>query len=98
MTVRTLEERLKFDYGLKVGISLVEFKRGSSIRKCLIEITPRGIVNGLAEPREGDMYAAWDRIKGSVWASKPGFVTTWPAKNPEFMARFAGEPIATIEL
>lgn len=95
---RTIEDRIKFDSGLTVGVHLVEFKGCTSYRKVLIEITSRGVVNGLAEPREDDMYAAWDRIKGDKWCSRPGTVAVWPARNPEFMARFSGEPSATIEI
>ena len=95
---RTWEQRLKFDYGLSVGIHLVELVKDGKSRKVLIEIGKRRAVYGLAEPREGDMYAAWGRIRGNAWASRTGTVTTWPYENKEFMAQFSGTPVISIPL
>lgn len=95
---RTVEQKIKFDSGLTIGVHLVEFKQRTRTQLALIEITSHGSVYGLVKPSEHDMYAAWDRIKGDNWASRPGTVCVWPYKNPEFMARFEGEPRATIVL
>lgn len=93
---RTLEQRIKFDHGLKVGRSLVEFRRGDRTRKALVHITARKVIY-LAEPTEHDMYASWRRIRGDACTGEPGLFT-WPARNADFMAQFAGEPVATIDV
>jgi hypothetical protein len=94
---RTLEQRLKFDHGLTIGTSLVEFTHKGRTRRALVKIGPRGKVTALASPDYDDMYCSWFRIKGDVTAVIGG-VHVWAGRDPEFMAQFQGEPVATVEL
>lgn len=93
---RTLEQRIKFDHGLPIGQSLVKFTLGERERLALVEISPRGLVFYFTKPSEGDMYACWQRVKGDNTLTGQGAVMVWPARNAEFMARFEGQPAATI--
>jgi hypothetical protein len=96
--MRTLEQRLKFDHGLKIGINLVEFSHNGRNRLAVVEISPRGVVKAFAKPEPSDMYAGWFRIKGDVTTTKGMGVYSWPAKNPDIMSWFKGTPTATVEL
>jgi len=96
--VRTLEQRLKFDHGLPVGISLIAFTHVGNLKKALVEIGPRGKVWAFTEPEVGDMYASWFEVKGDKTISGKGRLLTWPAKDVDFMAQFVGTPLATIPL
>lgn len=98
MTARTIEHTLKFDSGLVIGDNLVEFTKGNRSRRAIIRIGARGAVYGMMQPAEGDMYCAFDRIKGDKWASMPGAIKLWGARDPEFMKQFAGAPRATVAL
>jgi len=98
MTARTIEQTLKFDSGLVIGDNLVEFTKGDRTRRAIIRIGARGAIYGLMAPDAGDMYSAFDRIKGDKWASAPGAIKLWGAKDPEFMKQFAGAPRAVIPL
>ena len=93
---RTLEQRIKFDHGLPIGQSLVEFTLGDRGRLALVEIGNRGQVYYFAKPRDEDMYASWQRIRGDVTKSGEGAVRVWPSRNAEFMAKFEGAPLASI--
>lgn len=96
MANRTLEQRIKFDHGLPIGQSLVRFTLGDRDRLALVQIYPRGKVFYLVKPDESDMYASWKRVKGDATCTGEGAVMVWPARDAEFMARFEGEPAATI--
>ena len=87
---RTLEQILKFDSGLSIGMTLVEFI-GPLRKRALVEITSRGLVRTLIMPSEGTMCSGWYRVKGDV-SKADGGVKVWPAKDVEWMARFEGEP------
>lgn len=95
---RTLEQRIKFDHGLPIGQSLVKFTQGERERIALVEISPRGLVFYFIKPANGDMYVCWQRVKGDSTLTGQGAVVVWPARNAEFMARFEGEPAATIQV
>ena len=93
---RTLEQRIKFDHGLPIGQSLVEFTLGERSRVALVEIGNHGQVYYFVKPRDVDMYASWQRVRGDVTKSGEGAVKVWPSRNAEFMAKFEGEPVARI--
>lgn len=96
MATRTLEQRIKFDYGLPIGQSLVLFTLENRSILALIEIGRRGEVYYFLKPELGDMYASWKRIRGDVSREGEGAVKVWPAKNAEFMEKFEGNPKAVI--
>lgn len=93
---RTLETRIKFDHGLPLGKSLVQFTLGEKSRLALVEIGQRGEVYYLTKPDEGDMYTSWARVRGDVTKSGEGAVIVWAARKPEIMALFEGAPVASI--
>lgn len=93
---RTLEQRIKFDQGLKIGQSLVRFTLGENSRLALVEIGRRGEVWYFTQPIEGDMYSSWTRVRGDNSISGSGAVKVWASKDAEFMARFNHEPDAEI--
>lgn len=95
---RTLEQRIKFDFGLTIGQHLVKFVRGDRFVLALVEIGSRGQVYYFAKPEVGDMYASWKRIRGDKTIVGEGAVKVWPEKDVEFMARFDATPAVTIEL
>lgn len=95
---RTLEQALKFDHGLTIGVHLVEFDKAGAKRLALIEIGARGAVYGMAKPNPNARTAGWDRIRGDVWVGLSGVASVWPARDAAFMARFDGEPAARISL
>lgn len=95
--MRTLEQRLKFDHGLTIGRHLVNMTHEGNTRKALIEISARGLVHMLLQPRDEDMYCSWARLKGDEYSTKGLRLYVWAARNhPELMAQFDGEPVATI--
>ncbi len=98
---RTLEERIKFDYGLTTGKDhLVRFAyQGRSINT-LVHITARGVVWWINEPDAGTMWASWERLNGNKSLGGIGrMLKTWPMYNdPDIMVKFVGDPVATIEL
>ena len=96
--MRTLEQRLKFEHGLKIGTNLIEFSHKGNRRLALVEISPRGVVRAFAKPELSDMYAGWFRVKGDMTITKGMGVYTWPAKSPDIMALFDGTPVAVVEL
>lgn len=96
--MRTLEERIKFDHGLPLGQSLVKFTLGERSRLALVEIGKRGEVYYFTKPDGGDMYSSWTRVRGDNSLSGSGAVKVWAHKDIEFMAKFDGEPAATIEV
>ena len=51
---RTFEEKVKFDSGLPIGVSLVKLVKGQAERLALVEITDRGKVYLIAKPGDGD--------------------------------------------
>lgn len=95
--MRTWEQRLKFDYGLPVGLSLVEMTKGTQTKRVLVEIGKRGKVSILPLPEPHDMYTGWLRVRGDTMTSEGGIVV-WAARKPEFMQQFEGEPKARIVL
>lgn len=96
--MKTLEERIKFDHGLTVGQHLVNFTLGEKSRLALVEISPRGQVWYFTKPIAGDMYTSWTRVRGNNSLSGSGAVKVWAENDVEFMAKFDGEPVATIEV
>ena len=97
-TPRTLEQRLKFDHGLKVGHNLIELTRGSQSKRALCDISTRGIVRVLLQPDASTMYSSWSRINGDASTHKGCDVIVWGARDPSIMAMFDGEPMASIAL
>ena len=95
--MRTYEEIIKFDSGLKIGTSLVNIECRGHSRKALVEISRRGRVALLFEPRLDEMYTSWRVIKENKTAK---FLNTivWGARDPECRKMFDGEPVATIKL
>ena len=73
---RTFEEKLMFDSGLPVGVSLGKLVKGQAERLALVEITKRGKVYLVAKPRDGDMYSCWDAVKGNN-QKRSIFFQTW---------------------
>lgn len=93
----TLEEKIKFDSGLSIGVHPVTFVLNGVIeRRALVEIRPRGAVYMLIEPDESDMYTSWWRIRGDMSSSEGGTVV-WGARDPALRKRF-DNPIARIEM
>jgi hypothetical protein len=97
-TGNTLQERIKFNYGLSVGQSLVKFTLGERSVLALVEIGNRGQVFYFKMPTEGDMYASWQKVEGDKTITGVGAIRVWPAKDADFMAKFAGEPSAIIPI
>jgi len=95
---RTLEQRIKFDYGLPMGQSLVRFTLGERSVDALVEIGKRGEVYYFVKPDAGTMYASWQRVTGDITKSGSGAIKLWAEKDAEFMARFSGNPAATIPI
>lgn len=93
---RTLEERIKFDHGLPIGDSLVSFTLGEQSRLAVVNIGNRGIVQYLIEPQPGDMYTSWTRCIGDNARIGKGNTIVWGARDPEIMAMFTGQVVATI--
>jgi hypothetical protein len=93
---RTLEDRIKFNHGLRIGQSLVKFTHLEHERIALVEISPRGEVWYFTKPTESEMYASWTRVRGDLSLSGKGAVVVWPSRNAEFMAKFDGDPAAII--
>lgn len=96
--MRTLEERIKFDHGLPVGQSLVEFTLAERSVLALVEISNRGEVWYFKKPAATDMYAGWVRVHGDKSHSGKGAVRVWPANDSKFMAKFEGQPAAVVEV
>lgn len=96
---RTLEERLKFDNGLRIGQNLVELTKGEQIKRAICAISPRGIVRVLVQPDASAMYSSWYRVRGDKSSFGRGEgVIVWGARDPSIMAMFDGEPVARIAL
>lgn len=97
MAERTLEQRIKFDHGLSIGRSLVQFTRGDRAITACVEIRPRGSVYVLVKPKDTDMYTSWSRLRGDNLSQGDGAIIVWAARNPELMAElFSGDHLATI--
>lgn len=80
---RTIEQTIKFDCGLKVGITPVTVQRRDGSRyDALVEITLRGVVRLIPKPGPEDMYTGWYRVKGNTWKPDSG------ARNPEWLRQF----------
>ena len=97
--MRTLEQRLKFDYGLTVGeCHLVKFTLGERSVVALVEIDRWGRVHYLKKPAPDQMYSTWQRVKGDA-SIADGAVYVWAArKRHELMARFDGPHVATVPM
>lgn len=93
---RTLEQRLKFDHGLPVGRSVIEFINGDKSVRALVEITARGVVSVITKPAESDMHSSWWRVRGDKAEIGKGSVIVWAARNPEVMAMFDGDVVARV--
>ena len=92
----TLEQRIKFDHGLPIGRSLVRFTLGELQRLALVEICENGRVFYMVKPGDGDMYSGWQRVRGDKVHTGDGGIVVWAARDPEYMAQFEGEPVATV--
>ena len=95
---RTFEEKLMFDSGLPVGVSLVKLVKGQAERLALVEITNRGKVYLIAKPGDGDMYSCWDAVQGNKLVGIKGGVVVWGSRDAKYMKQFDGDPVATIHL
>ena len=93
---RTLEERIKFDAGLTIGVHPVTFQHGERYLRALVAIGARGKVSALIEPDESDMYSSWWQVKGDTTLPK-GAVIVWGARDPELIKQF-DSPVATISI
>lgn len=92
---RTIEEIIKFDSGLSIGVHPVTIaRRDGSEYSALVEVKARGAVYLMRKPDEGDMYTSWHRITGND-ATPKGGVIVWGARDPELLKRF-DNPVATI--
>lgn len=96
--MRSLEERLKFDHGLKIGQSLIELTHIGQSRRALVDISARGKVRVLLQPRAEDMYSSWRRVYRDDTTKTDGSIIVWGARNPEILEWFKGEPVATVSL
>jgi hypothetical protein len=88
-TERTIEQRLKFDCGLPIGVSCVELVKAGKSRRVLVEIGKRGIVHAMVQPRDEDMYTSWRRVTGNALSSVRGKVIVWAARSDEFRNQYA---------
>ena len=95
---RTFEEKVKFDSGLPIGVSLVKLVKGQAERLALVEITDRGKVYLIAKPGDGDMYSCWDAVQGNKLVGIKGGVVVWGSRDAEYVKQFDGDPVATIHL
>lgn len=95
-TPRTLQQRIKFDYGLPIGKSLVTFTLGDLARDAMVEICENGRVYMFAKPTPGDIYVSWTRVDGDKTIQAAGRLEVWPFRNREFMAQFQGPAVASI--
>ena len=93
--MKTMEQRLKFDHGLPIGVSLVSVTHKGRTKRALVSISPRGIVRVLVKPEPEDVYTAWRRLRGDVFAEVEN-VVVWAARDASYMAQFDGEPVATV--
>ena len=92
---RTIEQTIKFDCGLKVGITPVTVQRRDGSRyDALVEITLRGVVRLMPKPGPEDMYTDWYRFKGNTWKLDSS-VVVWGARNPEWLRQF-DSPVALV--
>lgn len=96
MATRTLEQRLKFDHGLIIGMNLVKFTLGDRSVLAVVRISARGVVTYMKKPTESDMYSSWTRAKGDAAHPADGGVAVWAHKQPQIMGLFEGEPVATV--
>ena len=96
--MRTLEERIKFDYGLSIGHNLVKFTHEGNEKIAIVRIGERGGVWCLTQPGSGDMYSSWWQVKGDTTDTRGGGVIVWGARDPELIKMFDGVPVATIPL
>lgn len=92
----TLEERIKHGHGLGIGMHLVRFTLGERSRLALVEICANGRVFYLTRPGSGDMYSSWKRVRGDYTREGEGAIIVWGARDGSLLARFDGEPVATI--
>lgn len=93
---RTLEQRLKFDNGLKIGRNLIELTHKDQRKRAVCDISTRGLVRVLVQPDEAAMYSTWYRIKGDERTSKGCGVIVWGARDPALREIFNGQPVATV--
>jgi len=95
--MKTLEQRVKFDHHLPIGESLVQFTLEGKTHLALVNIGPRGKVMCLPMPKPEDMYTSWWSIRGDMSRSI-GSIIVWASQNADLMAKFNGEPLATVAL
>ena len=95
---RTLEQRIKFDLGLPVGVSTILVKRGEVERLCLVDIGPRGAVYVLLKPELGDMYITWERLKADKFDKKKLRMVGVYYVHADKVNTWFTEPVATLEL
>ena len=97
MTTRTLEQKIKFDSGLSIGKHCVLFTYQGRERKGLVDISSRGKVRLLIEPKPEDMYTTWNTVRGDMHKND-GQVIVWGARDPILKECFNVPTVATIEL
>lgn len=92
---RTIEQIIKFDSGLGVGVHPVTIaRRDGSEYPALVEIKARGKIYLIRKPTESDMYTSWYLIRGDL--AVPTLSTiVWGARDPALLQRF-DNPVATI--
>lgn len=88
-TDRTIEQRVKFDLGLPIGVSCVELVKAGKTRRVLVDIGKRGIVHAMVQPKDEDMYTSWRRVTGNELTSVRGAVIVWAARSEEFRKQYA---------
>lgn len=92
---RTIEQIIKFDSGLSVGMHPVTIvRRDGSEYPALVEIKTRGAVYLIRKPAESDMYTSWHRVTGDAAVPSRGTIV-WGARDPALLKRF-DNPVATI--
>lgn len=96
MSKRTVEEIIKFDSGITVGQHCVTVtNQAVSEFIAIVDISPRGVVNLIKKPNDGDMYTCWYRVKGNDLIA--GKIIVWGEHNAEIKEMFSN-PIQTVKL
>lgn len=89
MNSRTLEQQIKFDSNLSVGVQHVEItRRDGSTYEAVVEISSRGKVMILPKPNDSDMYTSWYQVKGNEL--KILNTVVWMSRDLEAMKIFSG--------
>lgn len=87
-TNRTLEQKIKFDNGLVVGIHHIQLSKGNQVLDCLVEISTRGAVFLLKKPTNNNP-TGWVRIRGDMMESFGGVILWDETKINQFFGKTA---------